>query len=267
MCSFFGLSTRGNCLGDRHCLPLHCWDPSIYHTATKTSVCWKKGLTFWASMCQTNPERGSSVPMSPACWVGDGHVLLAQPPLLDPGEMSWDQQEPPLRSVGPVHFPLCTPWSSAGNGFPPLDPLQGLHSAWTRCFQLPQGPIIIEYTLLGDNHSCLTCSVLATSLDKYLKVSVAKQNELKCVLWKEAGSPWWSKTRLSSCRIITSPMLKITVHSNQCKENAYLGSKQVREKNEEAVLSHAHSNNATWHMLETGGRSYKGAVTLNSPLL
>lgn len=28
---------------------------------------------------------------------------------------------------------------------------------------------------------------------------------------------------VSPCRIITSPMLKITVCSNQCKENAYLG--------------------------------------------
>lgn len=130
MCSCIGLSTRRNHLGEqRLSSSLLLRSQHLLH-ATETSVCWKKGLTFLRfdvpifinEVTQTNLERGSAVPMSPPCWVGGGHVLLEQPPVLDTGEVSRDQQEPSLKPVGPAHLRLLYSWSSTGNCLPPPQP-------------------------------------------------------------------------------------------------------------------------------------------------
>lgn len=133
--------------GNRDCP--HCWDPNIYHTGTKTSVCCKKGLTFFELQCtniyrQSTPTKAREGKQHAhvTCMLGGGrtHAPWTTTHLWVPAQdVSCDQWQPPLKPVTPEQSPNPYFFRNPGS-------LQGTAS-------IPQAPCKISNlpVLLGSN--------------------------------------------------------------------------------------------------------------------
>lgn len=181
MCSFIGSSARKNCLGE-HRLSSLLRSQHLPHWHTDLNLL-KEGINFLELQCAsiyrwstpTKPREGKW-PAGVTCMPGGGRTRFP-----------WTTTQRWVPKM--CHLISDRPPPPAPEFLYPGS-LQDLHSAYTPCLQQPWGPITPECTLLGGNYSCLICFVLATSCDKYLRMSMEKENEFKCILWKEAGSKW-----------------------------------------------------------------------------